>query len=136
MTRELGELEDAVMSVVWDAGAPMKVRETMNVLRRRGRVLAYTTVATVMINLQAKGCLHRTVDGRAFRYAAVGTRAEYAADLVKQALEHSDDTTASFVALLSGMPQEHRRALETALRITQNANAKANGALGPGSVEQ
>ncbi|HET6353961.1 BlaI/MecI/CopY family transcriptional regulator [Streptomyces sp.] len=136
MTRELGELEDAVMSIVWDTGAPMKVRETMNVLRTRGRVLAYTTVATVMVNLQAKGWLHRISQGRAFAYAAVCTRAEYAADLLKQGLECSDDATASFVALLSDTSQEQRRALEAALRITGDSNEEVNGFLGAGGMEQ
>lgn len=128
MTRELGDLENALMTVAWAAGTPMTIREAMNALHERNRVLAYTTVATVMVNLRAKGWLHRAAAGRGFTYTAVGTRAEYAAGLVKRALSHSDDATASFVALLSGMPQNQRAALETALRITGESHQEADGA--------
>ncbi|WP_406397247.1 BlaI/MecI/CopY family transcriptional regulator [Streptomyces sp. NBC_00879] len=136
MTRELGELEDAVMTVVWGTAAPMNVRETMDALRAGDRVLAYTTVATVLVNLRAKGWLYRTLDGRAFRYAAMCTRAEYAAGLVKQALDHSDDATASFVALVSGMSQDQRNALETALRIAGESRDDAGSTRGAGGGEQ
>ncbi|MGW1494316.1 BlaI/MecI/CopY family transcriptional regulator [Streptomyces sp. NBC_00191] len=136
MTRELGELENAVMTVVWGAKSPMNVRETMEALGKGDRVLAYTTVASVMVNLHAKGWLRRTVEGRAFRYTAVCTRAEYAADLVKRALEHSDDATASFVALLSGMSQDQRKALEAALRLTEELQQAADRALGSAGVEE
>ncbi|MFF3400374.1 BlaI/MecI/CopY family transcriptional regulator [Streptomyces sp. NPDC002659] len=135
MTRELGELENAVMTAVWGTSTPMNVRETMDALQTEGRALAYTTVSTVMVNLHAKGWLHRALDGRAFRYTGVCTRAEYAAGLAQGALEHSDDATASFVALVSGLSQGQRSALETALRITGESQGEA-GSARAGGVEQ
>lgn len=104
----------------------MTVREVMNALEVRDRVLAYTTVATVLVNLRAKGWLGRCKKGRIFTYAAVCTRAEYAAGLARQALDHSDDATASLVALVSHMSRDQRSALETALRIAQPSQEEAD----------
>lgn len=120
MTRVLGDLEDTVMTHLWEAKAPMAVREVQDALRAQGRALAYTTVATVMNNLHDKGWVKRSLSGRAFRYTGVGSRAEYAARLMKQAWERSGDTTACFVALLSSMTQQQRTTLGTALRIVRS----------------
>lgn len=48
-----------------------------------GRDLAYTTVMTTLDRLFKKGLLERTPEGRAFRYAARGTREAFSASLVR-----------------------------------------------------
>lgn len=98
----------------------MAVREVQDALQEQGRTLAYTTVATVMDNLHAKGWVERTLSGRAFQYTGVGSRAEYAASLMKHAWERSGDATACFVALLSAMTQQQRAVVETALHIVRS----------------
>ena len=54
--REFGELEMAIMDVMWAAESPCVVREVRERLRY-GRPVAYTTVMTVMDILYRKGCL-------------------------------------------------------------------------------
>ena len=51
-----GELEAAIMDVVWAAGAPVRVREVSDQLNRDRR-LAFNTVQTVMEILYRKGWL-------------------------------------------------------------------------------
>jgi predicted transcriptional regulator len=78
----LGELERAVMEQVWaaaDEGRPtVSVREVQEGLSR-DRVIAYTTVMTVMGRLTESGLLTQERSGRAYRYAAAGTLEELTA---------------------------------------------------------
>ena len=62
----LGELENSVLEVLWGAPSPLSVREVAAGLHRR--VLAYTTVLTVLDRLHDKGFVVREKDGRAFLY--------------------------------------------------------------------
>ena len=62
--RTLGERELDVMAVVWAAGSG-----TVGEVRRRLRTkLAYTTVLTILRNLEAKKFLRHEEEGRAHRY--------------------------------------------------------------------
>lgn len=60
----LGDRELDVMGVLWDLGSASvaEVRERLPV------PLAYTTVLTILRNLEAKGVVRHTAAGRAFRY--------------------------------------------------------------------
>jgi predicted transcriptional regulator len=56
--REFGDLEMAIMEVMWASDGPHVVREVRERLRY-GRPVAYTTVMTVMNILHRKGVLDR-----------------------------------------------------------------------------
>jgi predicted transcriptional regulator len=112
----LGELEDAVMSRVWEWNRPVTVREVLEDLQRE-RTVAYTTVMTVMDNLRRKGWLRRTAEGRAYRYAAVSTRPAYSAALMNEAWATSDNAAAALVAFFGMMSPEQLRELQDALRV-------------------
>src|SRR4029078_11525071 len=71
--RPLGDLEAAIMELLWDSGASRLVRDVVADLGPQ-RPLAYTTVMTVMDNLHRKGWLIRESDGRARRYAPAASR--------------------------------------------------------------
>lgn len=116
MPRQLGELEDAVMTRVWQWNRPVTVREVLEDLQRE-RSIAYTTVMTVMDNLHQKGWVRREVDGRAYRYTAVSTRAAYSAALMNEAWSRSDNPAAALVAFFGMMSAEQREALNDAVRI-------------------
>jgi len=61
----LGDRELDVMAVLWEMGSG-----TVGEVRQRLPAdLAYTTVLTILRNLEAKGYLRHTVEGRAHRYA-------------------------------------------------------------------
>src|SRR5438093_12864236 len=69
--RGFGELEQAIMDVVWVADVPLTVREVLERLNAdRPQPLAYNTVQTVLEVLHRKEWLTRAKDGRAFRYEA------------------------------------------------------------------
>ncbi|WP_326593952.1 BlaI/MecI/CopY family transcriptional regulator [Streptomyces brevispora] len=116
MPRQLGELEDAVMTRVWQWNRPVTVREVLEDLQRE-RSIAYTTVMTVMDNLHQKGWVRREVDGRAYRYTAVSTRAAYSAALMNEAWSTSDNPAAALVAFFGMMSAEQREALRDAMRM-------------------
>jgi Predicted transcriptional regulator len=63
----LGELERAIMDVLWDTDTSLTVREVSARLTERN--LAHTTVMTVLDRLAKKGFARRERDGRAWRIA-------------------------------------------------------------------
>ncbi|MFT3859795.1 BlaI/MecI/CopY family transcriptional regulator [Micropruina sp.] len=65
-----GDLEQAVMDVLWASPTAMSVRDVQGALAKE-RDLAYTTVMTVMDRLAKKGQLNRELDGRAWMYRPV-----------------------------------------------------------------
>ncbi|MFF3326563.1 BlaI/MecI/CopY family transcriptional regulator [Streptomyces sp. NPDC002889] len=133
MPRQLGELEDAVMTRVWQWNRPVTVREVLEDLQQE-RSIAYTTVMTVMDNLHQKGWVRREVEGRAYRYTAVSTRAAYAAALMNEAWSQSDNPAAALVAFFGMMSPEQRESLQAAVRIAQAGIADDPDAGAPGPV--
>ncbi len=85
--RERGELEDEVLTAVRSAGRPVAPGAVRDLLDRD---LAYTTVMTILVRLQAKGLLSRERSGRAFAYRPVEP-ATRTALLMRKALDAGDD---------------------------------------------
>ncbi len=111
--RGFGDLEAVIMNQIWDHDSPVTVRELLGELRR-DREIAYTTVMTTMDNLHRKGWLARVKDGKAYRYTATASRAEYGARLMREALDGGGDTQAvlsHFVAQMDGEESELLRAV-------------------------
>jgi predicted transcriptional regulator len=107
--RQLGELEAAIMEVVW-AHAPVTVRAVLGHLQR-APLPGYTTVATVMNRLVDKGLLHRTRSGKVDVYEAAYDRAEFqrraAATAVRHLVqEYGEVALALFAAALEGADPE------------------------------
>jgi predicted transcriptional regulator len=113
-----GDLEAAVMDLMWSAGGPVRVRWVADQINR-DRHLAFNTVQTVMENLFRKGWLTRRKDGQAYRYATVRSRENYVAGLFREALTAAPDPTATLVRLVMEELQpaeaaQLRRALDRA----------------------
>ncbi|MFF3553811.1 BlaI/MecI/CopY family transcriptional regulator [Streptomyces tsukubensis] len=106
------------MTRVWQWNRPVTVREVLEDLQQ-DRSIAYTTVMTVMDNLHQKGWVRREVEGRAYRYTAVSTRAAYSAALMNEAWAQSDNPAAALVAFFGMMSPEQREALQAAVRMVQ-----------------
>lgn len=70
----LGELERAVMEVLWQTDAALSVRDVHAALADRD--LAYTTVMTVLDRLAKKGICSRELEGRAWLYRPARTCVE------------------------------------------------------------
>jgi predicted transcriptional regulator len=112
--RSFGELEAAIMDVVWAEGRPMRVREVLDGLSR-DPVPAYTTVQTVMDILHRKGWLMRERHGRAYRYWAATSREDYTAGLIGEVLASTPDRAATLVRLVETMDPGEVAALRAAL---------------------
>jgi len=109
-----GDLEAAIMDVVWAATAPVRVRQVSDQLNR-DRPLAFNTVQTVMENLYYKGWLGRHKDGRVYRYEPVRSRDDYAAGLLAEALSAAEDRTATLVRLVGDLQPGEAARLRAAL---------------------
>lgn len=107
----LGPLEQRVMDLLWDHSSHT-VREVMDQLSSRP---AYTTIATVMGNLERKGLVEARRDGRSVRYEPRCTREQHTAALMRQALGVSRDRTASILHFVDTMPDEERDLLRAYL---------------------
>jgi predicted transcriptional regulator len=109
-----GELEAAIMDVVWAVRAPVRVREVSEQLNR-DRPLAFNTVQTVMEILYRKGWLGRHKDGRAYRYEPARSRDDYAAGLLAEALSAAGDPAATLVRLVGDLEPGEAARLRAAL---------------------
>jgi predicted transcriptional regulator len=98
--REFGQLENAVMDVIWSQDRPLLVREVRERLHY-ARPVAYTTVMTVMTILYGKGVLRREKHGRAWRYWPLEQRAEHDARLMAEILAAGGDHQRTLTEFLS-----------------------------------
>lgn len=83
----LGALEQQVMDALWDGG-PLTIRD---VITHLGANHAYTTIATVLSNLERKQLVMPRREGRSVNYQARCTRERHAARLMEEALATSHD---------------------------------------------
>lgn len=108
MSRE-PELERRVLTTLWSGGA-WSVRD---VLDEVGGELAYTTIATVLDRLHAKGEVERVKVGRSWRYSASRTREEALAAEVGQVLERASSASETMlVAFLDRVEEVDPKALD------------------------
>ncbi|HWG98749.1 MAG TPA: BlaI/MecI/CopY family transcriptional regulator [Pilimelia sp.] len=112
MTR-LGDLERAVMDVLWDRGGPATVREVADALD--GRPLAYTTVMTVLDRLAGKGMVDRERVGRAWRYRPAASREAHIARLMLDALDLTGSRDAALVRFARSVTGSEAEVLRAAL---------------------
>jgi len=108
----LGELERRVMTLLWEQGDDeLTGRQVAEVLPDH----AYTTVATVLDRLVHKGLVRRRMDGRAIRFAAIGTQGAHTAVLMHEALSHGHDPSAALAHFAEILSPEEVAALRTSL---------------------
>jgi predicted transcriptional regulator len=112
--REFGQLESAVMDVIWAQDRPCLVREVRERLSY-GRPLAYTTVMTVLTILYGKGVLRREKYGRAWRYWPAERREEHAARLMTEMLRSGGDRGATLRSFLDRMSDDDLAAFRNAV---------------------
>lgn len=103
----LGDLESAVMEVVW-AQPGQTVLEVEEQLRKK-REIAHTTVLTTLDRLYRKGYLNREKQAKAFVYSPRYTREEFEQTMAQEVLGaligHSAETAVStFVDLIGNDP--------------------------------
>ncbi len=110
----MGELERAVMGVLWTAPDPCTARDVQDALTDRS--LATTTVLTVLGRLERKGLFTRAKDGRAHRYRPSASREEHIATLMHDALDGAPDRGAVLARFLGAIGPDEQAALRNLLR--------------------
>jgi predicted transcriptional regulator len=110
----LGDLERAVMNVLWAAEGPVTAKAVGDALA--DRALAATTVLTVLSRLERKGLVQRRRDDRAHRYAPVATREEHVAELMREALGTAGDRGAALARFVDAASPAEVDVLRRALR--------------------
>lgn len=81
----MGNLQLQILRVLWDAG-PLAVADVHRVLEGD---LAYTTVATMLRKMEARGLVRHRQDGRRFVYEAVAREADVTASLAGDVLDRA-----------------------------------------------
>jgi len=110
----VGELEGAVMNVVWATPDGVTAREIVSALP--GPELAITTVLTVLDRLQRKGMVERERIGRAHRYTAARSREDFLSALMSDALDSTDDRGAVLARFIGAMRPDDTDTLRKLLR--------------------
>ena len=114
-----GELEAAVMEILWDRGGWLTPGEVHGALRE-ARPLAYNTVLTVLVRLWRKERVERQRDGRAYAYRPVLGREEYAAVRMEQVLGEAKNRPAALASFLETLSERDRTQLRRLLdRLTR-----------------
>ena len=116
--RGSGELEAAVLSVLWDAGSALSAGEVQAALAGRPGAsgeLSYSTVVTILSRLHAKNALSRRRDGRAFRYAPVADEAGLAARRLAALLDRQPDRQAVLSRFVADLSEGDEQLLRTLL---------------------
>jgi predicted transcriptional regulator len=123
--REFGELESAIMDVVWASERPYLVREVRERLSYN-RALAYTTVMTVMNILYGKGVLCREKHGRAWRYWPAESREEHDARLMAEVLRSGGNEHITMLRFVERVSDEERESLRNAVLHTNGRRLAAS----------
>jgi predicted transcriptional regulator len=121
----LGELERAIMEVLWETDTSLTVREVS--VRLTQRNLAHTTVMTVLDRLAKKGFARRERDGRAWRYRPAATRETYVTELMLTALEQTGDRTAALTRFAQSVSGVEADILRDALEVIEGSGEKDDG---------
>jgi predicted transcriptional regulator len=103
-----GALEHDIMAVLWAAAEPMLPAEIKAHLPNE---LAYTSVATVLGRLQAKGLVERRLAGRAFGYWATVNESALAARRINEVLSGTSDRRAALVGFVGSLSKRDAKAL-------------------------
>ena len=95
----LGALEKQVMGLLWDHG-PLTVRQ---IIELTGTEPAYTTIATVLTNLERKGLVDRERHGRSVLHVPVVSHEQHTARMMQAALVDGGDRAASILHFVEGI---------------------------------
>jgi predicted transcriptional regulator len=110
----LGELERAVMDVLWNTPEAVPATRIVEELPRE-HTPAITTILTVLDRLGAKGFVTRERTGRAYRYSATTSRAELIVATMLEALGTTTDRRSALVHFAGSVSAEEQSMLRAIL---------------------
>lgn len=112
----LGALEAQVMDTLWDHG-PSTIRGVIDHLPSDP---AYTTIATVLTNLDRKHLVASRKEGHSTLYEARASREEHVASVMNHALDTSKDRAASILRFMDNIPETDLALLRDYLQRRDN----------------
>lgn len=122
----LGELERAVMEVIWNVGNPVTVRNVLNEISKK-RGIAYTTVMTIMGRLVGKRLLKKQSKGKAYAYKALYSKDKFLKKISRQIINNllssfGETAIARFTEELEKIPANKRKNLAKILKKSKDEN--------------
>lgn len=119
-TRNRGELESALMDVLWSASGPLTAREIQE--RFTHSVPAITTIITVLDRMRLKGSVEReATGGRSHVFRAVHSREDQVAAVMADALSSASDQSAALMLFAGSLSEGDRAFLSRALANPQKS---------------
>lgn len=115
----LGELERAVLDVLWHHDGGLFARDIVAVLPAHP---APTTILTVLDRLSDKRLVTRVKDGRAHRYQAAASKEAFLATAMRTALVEADDRDAVLSHFVGTVSEQDAAALRSALDQLERAS--------------
>jgi predicted transcriptional regulator len=117
-----GALEQDVLEVLWAADGPLLPAE---INERLDAGYAYTSIATILTRLQAKGLVTRTPAGRAFAYQAAVDESELAVRRIGELLDSSSDRTQVLAKFIDTLSARELKAVKSMLDGTGRAGRRS-----------
>jgi predicted transcriptional regulator len=107
-----GALEHDVLTVLWNAERPLLPGEIND--RLEGGY-AYTSVATILSRLLAKGLVERVPAGRAYAYNAAIDEPDLAVRRISELLDATSDRSQVLSRLIGGLSEREATAIRAML---------------------
>ena len=118
--REAGALESETLALLWAAPEPQSPAQ---VLEQLPGDLAYTTVATILSRLVAKGLAQRVPRGRAWAYRPAEDPSGYTAMQMRRLLEQDADISAVLARFVDDLEPSEEQVLRALLETHESGNA-------------
>jgi predicted transcriptional regulator len=115
-----GALENDVLRILWSADRPLLPAEINAELAAE---YAYTSVATILTRLQAKGLVARRPAGRAFVYEASVDEPDLAVRRISELLDSSSDRVQVLSRFIGGLSEREATAVKELLESTGNGES-------------
>jgi predicted transcriptional regulator len=131
--REAGQLEIAVLAVLWEAAVALTPTQTQRGLHDQGFDLAYTSVATTLTRLHTKGLVERSPAGRTYAYTPSGRAAEEAAARMRSLLGSGQARAVVLSHFVDGLDPDDEATLLELLSRAGADPADLSDAAPPGS---
>lgn len=98
--RRAGELEAAVLEVLWAAQQPMGAADVRSAL---GNELAYSTVLTILARLHRKGMVGRQRQGRAHAYRSLVAEVDVVRDQLRRILHRASSRMVALHGIVASL---------------------------------
>lgn len=119
-----GALERDVLEVLWATEHPLLPSD---INERLDAGYAYTSIATILTRLQAKGLVTRTPVGRAFAYRAAVDEPDLAVRRISELLDSSSDRVQVLSRFIGGLSSREADSILAMLDKARSAKGTAKG---------